>query len=69
MNKQALIFLTLFSCILMVSIYYITTPIEQTPLASLTSKSIEEVALLIEETMPVCSYLVPPHPIPMKNKQ
>lgn len=27
MNKQAVIFLTLFSCILMLSIYYVTTPI------------------------------------------
>lgn len=51
MNKQALLFITLFSCVLMFSIYYITTPIDSNPLSILSSKSIEEVALLIEETM------------------
>lgn len=51
MNKQAIIFLTLFSCILMLSIYYITTPIDHTPLSMLASKSIGEVSLLIEETV------------------
>lgn len=51
MNKQALIFITLFSCVLMFSIYYITTPIEYNPMSLLSSKSIEEVALMIEETM------------------
>lgn len=51
MNKQAIIFLTLFSCILMLSIYYITTPIQEQQMVSLSSKSISELVESINKNI------------------
>ncbi|MBE6114607.1 MAG: hypothetical protein E7191_05955 [Erysipelotrichaceae bacterium] len=46
MNKQAVIFLTLFSCILMLSIYYVTTPI---PVEQIVSSNTGTLSQMIQQ--------------------